>query len=159
LGTNIFFPSVTGNNQLNIGNILFGTLPATTTGFQLPTSGTLGIGTSTPGGKFAIALNNGDASSNNFAFLIASSTANSTSTLFSVANTGLVTGITSSFTNSTSPSLGPTSALFTNATTTSLAITNLATQAGQCLTISSTGDVKAQSCASGNFAYPFTTAR
>lgn len=53
--------------------------------------GTGGIGTTTPFGKFAISLNNGEAYTGNNAFIIASTTsANATSTLFSVSNTGAV---------------------------------------------------------------------
>jgi hypothetical protein len=88
LGSNVFFQDPTASRQLNIGNILFGTLPATSTGFLLPTSGAIGIGTSTPFGKFAISLNNGDVSTNNFSFVIASSTQTATTTLFSIDNTG-----------------------------------------------------------------------
>jgi hypothetical protein len=95
LGPNVFFASTTANSQLNIGNILFGTLPATTTGFRLPTSGTIGIGTSTPFGKLAISLNDQDSSFYNNAFLISSSTASATSSLFVVQNNGFV-GIGSS---------------------------------------------------------------
>jgi hypothetical protein len=87
LGSNIFFPSLTGNSQLNVGNILFGTLPATSTAFRLPTSGSLGVGTSSPFAKFSIQSNNGDTATTLFA--IGSSTASATTTLFSVSNTGL----------------------------------------------------------------------
>lgn len=48
LGNELFFPSATGNNQLNIGNLIFGTLPATTTSFTTPSSGSVGIASSTP---------------------------------------------------------------------------------------------------------------
>jgi hypothetical protein len=138
LGNELYFPDATANNQLNIGGILFGTLPATSTQFSLPTSGSIGIGTSTPFAKFSIAANSGDTAQTLFA--IGSSTASATTTLFSISNTGLVTGLNQSFTNST---------------TTSLAITNLSTQAGQCLTISNTGVVTTQSCTTGGFAYLF----
>src|SRR6185437_5118182 len=109
LGTNVFFQDPTANRQLNIGNLLFGTLPATTTGFTLPTSGALGVGTSSPFAKFAIQSNNGDTATTLFA--IGSSTASATTTLFNIDNTGLVTGLNQSFTNSTTTSLGATSAL------------------------------------------------
>ncbi len=88
IGANTFFASQAADRQLNIGNLIFGSLPATTTVFSLPTSGTIGIGTTSPISKFAISLNSGDTVP--FAFLIASSTANSTSTLFSITNTGRV---------------------------------------------------------------------
>ncbi len=88
LGSNIYFPSDTANNQLNLGNLLFGTLPATSTAFNLPTSGALGVGTSSPFAKLSVQVNNGDTATTLFA--IGSSTANSTSTLFMVTNTGAV---------------------------------------------------------------------
>lgn len=77
-------------------------------------SGTLiasstGIGTSTPNGKFAIHLNAIDVAYNgNNAFIIASSTATATTTLFSVSNTGLLTGLDFSLRNGTSTSLAVT---------------------------------------------------
>ena len=90
LGSNVFFPSATANNQLNIGNLIYGTVPATTTAFQLPTSGSLGVGTSSPFAKFAIQSNGGDTATTLFA--IGSSTAAfATSTLFSISNTGSTT--------------------------------------------------------------------
>ncbi|HWP61699.1 MAG TPA: helix-turn-helix domain-containing protein, partial [Candidatus Paceibacterota bacterium] len=58
---------------------------------RITSSGNVGIGTTTPYGKFAISLNNGETYTGNNAFLIASSTSGATSTLFSVANTGLAT--------------------------------------------------------------------
>ena len=50
VGYNALAPSATLSNQLNIGNLIFGTLPATTsaTTFSLLTGGNIGIGTSTP---------------------------------------------------------------------------------------------------------------
>jgi hypothetical protein len=90
IGSNTFFPSQTANRQLNIGNLIFGTnLPATSTAFQLPTSGSFGVGTSSPFAKFAIQTNNGDTATTLFA--IGSSTQSATSTLFSVSNTGSTT--------------------------------------------------------------------
>jgi hypothetical protein len=88
IGNNTYFQSATANNQLNIGNLLFGILPATSTSFTLPTSGAIGIGTSTPWGKLSVSLNNGD--TNTMAFVIASSTASATTTLFVVNNIGNV---------------------------------------------------------------------
>jgi hypothetical protein len=133
LGNNIFFQSATGNSQLNIGNILFGTLPATTTSFQLPTSGTIGIGTSTPFAKLAISLNDQDSSFFNNAFIIASSTASATSTLFAVSNTGI-------------------------ASTTGLVISNAGGTGTRCLQVGADGTVSANAsaCGSGSSAYPFT---
>ncbi|MFZ2886325.1 MAG: hypothetical protein WA021_00720, partial [Minisyncoccia bacterium] len=108
IGYNTFFPSATGDNQLNIGGLLFGTLPATTTAFTLPTTGTFGIASSTPFGLLSVHANNG--SSNQNLFVVGSSTANATTTLFSISNTGLVT-----FANMTGG----------QATTSNLAITNV----------------------------------
>jgi hypothetical protein len=89
IGNNVFATSSSASNSINIGNILFGTLPATSTVFQLPTSGSLGVGTSSPFAKFSIQSNNGDTATTLFA--IGSSTASATSTLFSVSNTGSTT--------------------------------------------------------------------
>ena len=89
IGAIINFPSATANNQLNIGGLLFGTLPATSTSFQLPITGTIGIASSTPSGLLSVHLNNG--STNLTSFLIGSSTQSATSTLFSVSNTGSTT--------------------------------------------------------------------
>ena len=91
IGFNTAAPSSATSNFLDIGSFLYGTLPATTTGLQVPTSGTFGIGTSTPFAKLAISLNNTDTSFYNNAFLIASSTGTATSTLFSISNTGSTT--------------------------------------------------------------------
>ncbi|HEY6021435.1 MAG TPA: hypothetical protein VIY48_16470, partial [Candidatus Paceibacterota bacterium] len=89
IGASVYFPSTSGNSQLNIGNILFGTLPATTTTFTLPTSGAIGVGTTSPFAKFSIQNNNGDTETTLFA--IGSSTASTNATLFSVSNTGSTT--------------------------------------------------------------------
>ncbi|MEI7720120.1 MAG: helix-turn-helix domain-containing protein, partial [bacterium] len=90
LGFNTLFPSATANNQLNIGNFIFGTLPATTSNssFSLPTSGSLGVGTTSPYATLSVHANNG--STNTTLFAIGSSTASATTTLFSVDNTGKV---------------------------------------------------------------------
>ena len=62
-----------------------------TEGMRLTSGGNLGLGTTSPFGKFAISLNNGDTSFFNNAFLISSSTALATTTLFSISNTGSTT--------------------------------------------------------------------
>jgi hypothetical protein len=54
-------------------------------------AGNVGIGTTTPFAKVAISLNSGEIYGGNNAFIIASSTANSTTTLFNVANNGNAT--------------------------------------------------------------------
>ncbi len=89
IGFNTLFPSATANNQLNIGNFLYGTLPATTTAstFGLPTTGNFGIATTTSA-LFGIHANNGASYSS--LFMIGSSTASATTTLFTVLNTGSV---------------------------------------------------------------------
>jgi fibronectin-binding autotransporter adhesin len=89
VGNDLHFPSASANNQLDIGNFIFGTLPATSTALQLPTSGSFGIGTTSPFAKFAIQSNNGDTATTLFA--IGSSTASATTTLFSISNTGSTT--------------------------------------------------------------------
>lgn len=86
LANDIQFPSVTGNNQLNIGNLIYGVLPATTSVFQLPTTGSVGIGSSSPFANFVIHANNGD--TRRILFAVASSTASATSSLFTVTNSG-----------------------------------------------------------------------
>ncbi|MFA6585006.1 MAG: immunoglobulin-like domain-containing protein, partial [Candidatus Paceibacterota bacterium] len=55
IGYNTFFPNATGNNQLNIGGIIFGTLPATSTALVSNPSGVIGIGTTTPQWNLQIA--------------------------------------------------------------------------------------------------------
>jgi hypothetical protein len=89
IGNHVFATSSSASNSLNIGGILFGTLPATSTAFQLPTSGSLGVGTSSPFAKFAIQTNNGDTATTLFA--IGSSTQSATSTFFTVSNIGSTT--------------------------------------------------------------------
>lgn len=89
IGPEQFMPGnvTTASNVLVIGNFLYGAnLPATTTTFTLPTSGTFGIGTSTPYAKFAIQANNGD--NTPALFVISSSTASATTTLVSVQQSG-----------------------------------------------------------------------
>jgi hypothetical protein len=89
IGNNLFFPATSATSTLNISNFIYGTIPATTTGFVLPTSGSLGVGTSSPFAKFSIQTNNGDTAK--VLFAIGSSTQSATSTLFSVSNTGSTT--------------------------------------------------------------------
>ncbi|MDR3546804.1 MAG: DUF5011 domain-containing protein [Candidatus Pacebacteria bacterium] len=57
LGYNAAFPSASGNNQLNIGNTIFGTILATSTSAGVPTnfSGTaIGIGSTTPFARLSV---------------------------------------------------------------------------------------------------------
>lgn len=86
LGENVFFPNAAGNLQLSIGNFIYGSLPATTTAFGVPTSGAIGIGTTSPFATLSVHANNG--STNTVLFAIGSSTATATTTLFDVDNTG-----------------------------------------------------------------------
>lgn len=88
IGTSVVLPSPTANNQLNLGGILFGTLPATSTIFTLPVSGAIGVATSSPFATLSVQANNG--ATNTTLFAIGSSTAAATTTLFSVSNTGAV---------------------------------------------------------------------
>src|SRR5262249_5454317 len=89
-GSNVDAPSNTCNQQLKNGNILFGTglYNGATLSAAPVQNGLLGIGTSTPGGKLSISLNNLDTTP--LAFLVSSSTASATTTLFSITNTGLI---------------------------------------------------------------------
>ena len=86
IGTNIDAPSNTASNQLNIANIIYG-INNSGTGSTLST-GTIGIGTTSPFAKLSIHANNGQTTTSLFA--IGSSTANSTTTLFTVTNDGKV---------------------------------------------------------------------
>src|SRR6185437_14315678 len=91
IGYGVIFPTAgsTGSNQLNIGNLIFGTLPATSTALRNSTTGKFAIGSSSPYAKFSIQTNNGDTATTLFA--IGSSTASATSTLFSISNIGSTT--------------------------------------------------------------------
>ncbi len=55
IGYNTFFPSATANRQLNIGGLIFGSLPATSTSLVTNPSGTIGIGTTTPNWTLQVA--------------------------------------------------------------------------------------------------------
>ncbi len=95
LGERSYFPSATGNRQLNIGNLIYGSLPATTTAFAYPTSGALGIGSTSPTALLSLHANTGASYTN--LFTVGSSTASATTTLFNVAsNGGVGIGTTSS---------------------------------------------------------------
>ena len=79
------------NNSLQFLNGIDGTMALQIGGTAntITTSGSVGIGTTSPFAKLALSLNNGGTNSN--AFLISSSTINATTTLFTVANTGSAT--------------------------------------------------------------------
>lgn len=91
IGYDVAFPSNSITNSLNIGNFVYGTLPAAnaTTNFTLPTSGALGVASGTPFATLSVQANNGG--TNLSLFAIGSSTASATTTLFSVSNTGSTT--------------------------------------------------------------------
>lgn len=88
IGQNAATPAVSTNNYLNIGNLLFGTLPATTTNTVATQSatGTLGIATTTPWGIFSISQN--APYSPIPSFVVASSTQTATTTNFIITNGG-----------------------------------------------------------------------
>ena len=107
---------VQGGLNVGLGGILSnGPLAAS----SLFANTTLGIGTSTPWGKFAISLNSGETNTN--AFIIASSTASATTTLLVVTNAGNVgIGTTSPWAKfSVAGAAGGTTPLFTISSTTS----------------------------------------
>lgn len=76
--------------------------------------GSVGIGTTSPTGKLAVSLRNGEVYFGNLAFNIASSTVSATTTLFSIDNTGLITGLNFSLANGTSTTFFATTASSTN---------------------------------------------
>ncbi len=82
--------NVGGDAEINGTLSVYGGASTTAkTSPALAVLGNVGIGTTTPYGKFAISLNSTDtAYPGNNAFVIASSTANSTTTLFNLLNTG-----------------------------------------------------------------------
>ncbi|OGG73828.1 hypothetical protein A3A40_02310, partial [Candidatus Kaiserbacteria bacterium RIFCSPLOWO2_01_FULL_54_20] len=84
LGYNISLPSATDNSQLNIQNILYGTNNSGSAG--TPSTGQLGVGTTSPFARLSVHANNGD--TNQTLFAIGSSTQSATTTLFSVNNQG-----------------------------------------------------------------------
>ena len=106
IGWNALATSSTGNNSLNIGNLIFASLPATTSNTTLtyPTTGTFGIGSTSPYAKFSIQSNNGDTATTLFA--IGSSTQAATTTLFSVDNQGDTTMAGNLTVNGSNASIG-----------------------------------------------------
>lgn len=89
IGAEVEAPKNPGNQQLNIGNVIYGTsMYSTLSGSSQPTkNGDIGIGTSTPWGKLAISFNSGDTATSS-QFVIASSTPTATTTLFRIDNVG-----------------------------------------------------------------------
>ena len=91
IGPGSLLPDPTLNDQLNIGNVLFGLNIYDGSGSTsaLPTAnGKIGIGTTSPYAKLTVQANNGDTL--RVLFAVASSTATATSTHFIVTNNGLV---------------------------------------------------------------------
>lgn len=89
IGTYVDIPSATGNGQLNLSNVLYGTgLYNNTTASALPIAGgRIGVSTTTPGAKFSIA---GDSTGTSAAFLVSTSTASATSTALVIDLNGKV---------------------------------------------------------------------
>ncbi len=93
IGNGVQTPSVSGSNQLNIGNAIYGLNMygnLNTISSAPNANASIGIGTSTAISKFAISLNSNDTLGN--AFLVSSSTASATTTLFGITNTGHIFG-------------------------------------------------------------------
>jgi hypothetical protein len=81
-GTNL--PNSNGSYQLNIGNVIYG---KNISGIQYDISpGTIGVGTTSPLGRFSIQANDGE--TNTQLFVIASSTSSESITLYSIDNLG-----------------------------------------------------------------------
>ncbi|OGC80521.1 hypothetical protein A2943_00935, partial [Candidatus Adlerbacteria bacterium RIFCSPLOWO2_01_FULL_51_16] len=134
IGYNTLFASSTGSNQLSIGNLIFGTLSATTstsTAFTEATTGTIGVASSSPWAKLSVHANNG--STNTILFAIGSSTASATTTLFSIDNTGL-------------------------ASSTNLVVSGLGSSATSCVQANAFGQLSStgSSCGTSDGASPFT---
>src|SRR3989338_5377752 len=90
IGQNVEAPTVTGNQQLNIGNVLYGSgiYNGSSVSAAPVLNSKLGVGTTTPFAKLSIHAFNGE--TNTALFAVASSTASATTTLFSILNTGNV---------------------------------------------------------------------
>lgn len=89
IGYNTLPRSTSDSFFFNIGNSFFGTIVATTTSttFTLPVTGnSFSVGSSSPFAKLSVHVNNGDTSTS--LFVLASSTATATTTLFKITNTG-----------------------------------------------------------------------
>ena len=90
IGQNVEAPTVTGNQQLNIGNVLYGSgiYNGSSVSAAPVLNSKLGVGTTTPFAKLSIHAFNGE--TNTALFAVASSTASATSTLFVINNNGNV---------------------------------------------------------------------
>jgi hypothetical protein len=94
IGFNTLFPSATGNNQLNIGNFIFGTgLTATSSGTTVPTSltGNLGIGTSSPDARLTVW---GPDTASTSAFVVSNSASTTEFAVYDTGNAVLSGGLT-----------------------------------------------------------------
>jgi fibronectin-binding autotransporter adhesin len=100
-------PANSTSNFTNISNVFFG-LNTSATNF------TAGVGTTSPFAQFSIATPNGSNGSLSTLFAIASSTATATTTLFSINNAGLITGLNFSLANGTTTNIFATTASSTN---------------------------------------------
>jgi hypothetical protein len=85
-----------GDGTTGAGNNIFRAANGTDTKFVINTNGLVGIGTTSPYAKLSIHGINGE--TNTTLFAVASSTASATTTLFSVANTGAISGASGTFT-------------------------------------------------------------
>ncbi len=119
-------------------SFITGTTPVSR--MSITSAGKVGIGTTSPVAQLTVATQNGANGSINKLFLVASSTASATTTLFSIDNTGLV--------SYTTLNGGP-------ATTTALAITGVTSSL---LKTDSAGNVLAAVAGTdySNFGFPFT---
>ena len=96
VGFNANTPTTTASNFLNIGGILFGTLPATTsaTTFVTPTTGAIGIGTTTPYSRLSVWGT--DAASSTSAFAVVNSASTTVLSIFDGGNAQLSGTLTQS---------------------------------------------------------------
>lgn len=87
IGDNISLPLGTQNSTLDVANLIYGTAIGVK-GLAL-SSGTFGVGTTSPSARFSVAANGGDTNLN--VITVSSSTAAfATTTLFNISNTGAV---------------------------------------------------------------------
>ncbi len=84
IGARTNLPFATGSYQLNIGNVIYGQNISGT--IDTVSSGTTGIGTTSPFARFSIQANDGEL--NRILFIIASSTSSLNTTLYLVDNKG-----------------------------------------------------------------------
>jgi uncharacterized LabA/DUF88 family protein len=88
IGQNVDLPSNTGSQQLNIGNVLYGTGMYNGSAVSgVETAGNIGIGTTSPWARFSVA---GASLGTTPLFTISSSTASATSTAFIIDSNGKV---------------------------------------------------------------------